>query len=577
MKKLIVVILLCILVALMAGCDAGQLAVPSQPTSPSQPEPTQPEQLCADGHAFSEETDLCNVCGMEYYAATLAFELREDGKSYALVGIGSCSRDVIRVPETYMGKPVTEIGDRALANMNFKVGDSTITEVILPDTIESIGKEAFFLCNNLRSISLPSSCLSIGSSAFSDCEKLQTVEWNEGLLSIGWAAFGGCRSLQEAILPSTVTFVDGAAFSECVSLTNIRFPDGITQLRKAVISGCASLETVRVPAGVTVIPELFAYECTSLKQVIFEGEIVEIGKSAFASCTALEVFAIPETVTHISDNAFALCTGLRNITIPEGVTCLHQNTFKGCDALQYNTYEGGLYLSVGDNPYYWLIASMHPDVKTLIIHDECKQMLERALKETDIEHITIGKSIHNISSDELSMPNLKTIQVTQGNTKYHATDNCLIETATKTLVRAGSDAVIPTDGSVKVIGSFAFAYLDGLSQVVIPNAVTQIDSGAFAYCKNLEWILIGSGVSKIGSDPLKEAKENCLVFYQGTDAQWDAIEIYGDGTGGDGYYPDLNSRLLRGVHYCYSRTEPVVEGDYWHYVDDVPTVWPRKE
>ena len=103
---------------------------------------------------------------------------------------------------------------------------------------------------------------------------------------------------------------------------------------------------------------------------------------------------------------------------------------------------------------------------------------------------------------------LTSIQVANGNTKYHSAGNCLIETASKTLLLGYKTSVIPTDGSVTSIGSSAFLVCTGLTSITIPASVTSIGSYAFSGCTGLTSITIPSGVTSIGMN----AFSNCTCL-----------------------------------------------------------------
>ena len=95
---------------------------------------------------------------------------------------------------------------------------------------------------------------------------------------------------------------------------------------------------------------------------------------------------------------------------------------------------------------------------------------------------------------------LTNITVAEGNSVYHSAENCIIETASKTLVVGCKTSIIPTDGSVTSIGNYAFRGCTGLTSVTIPDNVTSIGSSAFSRCSSLT-----------------------SITFQGTKTQWNAI------------------------------------------------------
>ncbi|MDD7701085.1 MAG: leucine-rich repeat domain-containing protein, partial [Eubacteriales bacterium] len=147
------------------------------------------------------------------------------------------------------------------------------------------------------------------------------------------------------------------------------------------------------------------------------------------------------------------------------------------------------------------------------------------------------------------------ITVDSKNKVYHASNNCLIETATKTLIAGCKTSVIPTDGSVTSIGAGAFFGCTGLTSITIPDSVTSIGDWAFYGCTGLTSITIPDSVTSIGDlafygctgltsitipDSVtsigKSAFYKCtslkFIYYTGTEAQWAKISK------GSGAIPD---------------------------------------
>lgn len=95
---------------------------------------------------------------------------------------------------------------------------------------------------------------------------------------------------------------------------------------------------------------------------------------------------------------------------------------------------------------------------------------------------------------------LESITVARGNAVYHSNGNCLIETASKTLVLGCKNSIIPADGSVKSIGELAFSGCDLLTNIKIPNCVTKIGFMAFYCCVSLTNIELPDGLTDIGAN-----------------------------------------------------------------------------
>ena len=123
----------------------------------------------------------------------------------------------------------------------------------------------------------------------------------------------------------------------------------------------------------------------------------------------------------------------------------------------------------------------------------------RFFEEGPVESIKLPKTITEISSEGFGgCPNLKHIEMAAGNPVYHSVDNCLIQTESRTLVAGCVNSVIPADGSVTVIGDYAFADCMGLTEIVIPDGITRINVCAFQQCRNLESITLPKDLLYIG-------------------------------------------------------------------------------
>lgn len=112
-----------------------------------------------------------------------------------------------------------KIGKRAFRNGQME----TIT---FPESLASIGSQAFWSCSSLLKVHLPSSLETIEFGTFGFCESLQSVVASEGLRRIEGAAFQYCKSLSTVTLPRSISYIDQSAFVECPSLKRILVPKG---------------------------------------------------------------------------------------------------------------------------------------------------------------------------------------------------------------------------------------------------------------------------------------------------------------------------------------------------------------
>ena len=129
---------------------------------------------------------------------------------------------------------------------------------------------------------------------------------------------------------------------------------------------------------------------------------------------------------------------------------------------------------------------------------------------------------------------------------------------------------------VKEISNNAFKGKESIRVIILPDTVKTIGGNAFCGCPDLEVLVIGSGVENIDHDVLINSPKCSQVFYHGTEAQWKQIEIVGKNPG-YGFSLGGNKELLEATIYFYSETPPTQPGNYWRYVDGVPTPWETQE
>ncbi len=145
--------------------------------------------------------------------------------------------------------------------------------------------------------------------------------------------------------------------------------------------------------------------------------------------------------------------------------------------------------------------SGNKNITNLMISEGITRIESRAFKNcSNIERIVIPKTVTYISDTAfIGCNNLKYIEVADGNNKFIDINNCLIDSQNKTLVLASQYASIPTDGSVTVIGNYAFANRTNLTQISMPESITKIGNYAFSDCSNLRNITLFNNITQIGS------------------------------------------------------------------------------
>lgn len=137
------------------------------------------------------------------------------------------------------------------AENDFIIEDGVLVEytgaggdIVIPDSVTSIGMAAFMDCTNLTSVIIPNSVTSIEPGAFSECESLTGVTIPNSVTSIGNGAFHGCASLTSVTIPNGITNISYETFRFCTSLTSVTLPSSVTSIMVGAFQDCASLKDV---------------------------------------------------------------------------------------------------------------------------------------------------------------------------------------------------------------------------------------------------------------------------------------------------------------------------------------------
>ena len=264
---------------------------------------------------------------------------------------------------------------------------SSLTEIVIPNSVASIGDSAFLGCIFLTEIVIPNSviCLnvnpfigwkgkleslspsfvyednilfnkdksriisfrnqkltlyvipnsvtSIGDRAFYDSRSLSNIVIPNSVTSIGDSAFEGCNSLGSLVIPNSVKNIGKGAFKWCKSLAEVVIPNSVTNIGEFAFCGCSSLADVVIPNSVTNIGKGTFANCSSLADVVIPDGVTSIGIEAFRDCSSLSSVVIPDGVTSIGDRAFCGCKSLSSVVIPDSVTCIGDYAFGGCKYL----------------------------------------------------------------------------------------------------------------------------------------------------------------------------------------------------------------------------------------------------
>ena len=226
-------------------------------------------------------------------------------------------------------------------------GGSTMTRIVIPDSVVEIGDEAFAECENLQSVVIGNGVKTIGNNAFYCCESLSNITFGESLASIGNLSFSGCNSLEEIVLPDGLITIGEQAFASCNSLKKAVIPGSVEAMGYMAFSACLALEDITIEQGVKSIGESAFYRCEALTEVVIPDGVTEIGKYAFSNCTSLKSVTIGSNVESIGEGAFN-STAIEKVYAADvgswvNITFAEETSNPLCDADEF--YVGGKLLT----------------------------------------------------------------------------------------------------------------------------------------------------------------------------------------------------------------------------------------
>ena len=289
-------------------------------------------------HAFTSDSPNGSKLTTLYYNA-INCALPDTHNSYTLV----FSRTIKTVI----------IGDKVEAIPPYAFSLTQIPEIIIPNSVISIGVNAFENCNNLTTATIGESVTHISVGAFSNNylnSKLTTLYFNaincettkfprtiknlyigDNVSQIPDNAFQDCNVLTEVYIPNSVTSIGENAFENCDSLSVLTISNSVTSIGKEAFRHCLALTELIIPESVTFIGEEAFRDCYNLSTLYFNATNCEPPQSSFWHSSPfplqLETIIIGDGITKIPDGMFNYCSGVRNIIISKTVKSIGKDAF----------------------------------------------------------------------------------------------------------------------------------------------------------------------------------------------------------------------------------------------------------
>lgn len=433
-----------------------------------------------------------------------------------------------------------------------------IKSAAIENGCKMIGGSAFFNCENLTEVVIPDSVTSIGYLPFAACSSLQYNEKN-GLQYLGnedneyLYLMGVKESLASISVENGCKVIASNALSFCRNTTEIIIPDSVVNIGSRAFYGCSSVTEIVIPAGVTSVGEYAFSDCTSLRNITVDENNTQYkdvdgnlyskdGERfiAYAVGKKDKSFAFPDGIVEFSIDQLLKSSSVTELFIPDSAVLFNSNiaggppsflsilTAPAIVATQINRYADITQLTVTSGEIIGQI-----NTKELVISDKVMYIEEGA--------------INKVSN----------ITVSEANPKYQSINGDLYTKDGKTLLRYSmkdTDGIVTLPDGVTRISVGAFRFCTKLTEVVIPASVTSIGhyafyecdclttvtfgensqlasigEGAFISCRNLTKIIIPASVTSVGAGALNGG--NRLIIYcevdslpSGWNDEWNGFE-----------------------------------------------------
>lgn len=467
---------------------------------------------CICGHSYTEilpmidhkfVNNVCSMCGHQkaFQSEGLTYELNSDGKSYSVIGIGSCTDTKIVIPSHYQGLAVTKIGDYA-----------------------------FYECKNISSIIFPDTVTEIGTGAFNFCENLTEVVLSENIVNV----------------------------NDKFGLTKNKYKD--SKINYSEYNYGLYLGTSDNPYYLLLFC-IQNYSYNASKTFVIHPDTKTIASNAF-SYTDYNRIIVPEGIKALSDECFANLMGENVIiSIPESVEFYGGNLFNRSVNVKFNCYDNGNYIGPASNPYYLFVSPISESEKSCVIHPNTEIIMSYAFsRHSSIEKVDIGKNVKIIGENAFSYcallreVNFSDSVISIGASAFSGCNSLIVIKLPDSVTDLGINVFyackslreVVFGAGINRIPEYTFSYCYALDSVNIPNNIKEIGENAFFCCTSLKSIEFGTGLKDInlyafmgsGLTSIKiknTAKkitikaplwaQSAVIYFDGTVSEWNKIGI----------------------------------------------------
>lgn len=391
----------------------------------------------------------------------------------------------------------------------------SLTEMVIPESVDSIGHSVFRGCRELKEIIIPRKINLIGDYTFANCSELEKVEFSyrtqSNKIEIQNKAFWGCKKLCEIKGKERISHIGEKAFDGCESLVNVSFSSQLCAIGAEAFSNCTGLtEADLSDCRLGILPNRIFYNCGSLESVQLPEELQEIGEGAFFNCRHLLKVSVPDNVNKIGRYAFFNCISLEYLKLPCSDVRVMDHAVSGCEKISFKAIEnipdekngfcGFVFSTITEREINFLTSyAAEENVK---VPDSVIRIGTRAFyKHRCLTKVRIPRSVTAI-----------------GDEAFETCDSLvLVDAGANAISEIGRSAFRGCTSLKRFIGKlglnriedYAFERCAELEKISIMNSLKKIGNYAFAYCTKLKIVFGGSGILSlsIGLNAFLRCKE----------------------------------------------------------------------
>jgi len=434
------------------------------------------------------------------------------------------------IPTKVNGKKITAIGDYAFAY-------KTVSNLVIPDTIETFGNGAFEKCQGITTLNLPKSVKNIGANAFLGTD-IARVTIPTTVVSIGEKAFAELKNLEYVEFEIEadnggygLQSIAQNAFEGSYAPKTLTAPMGII----SKIKDCFSfVETINVIGNDDIPAQAFSGWIPQRARAINIGEGVrKIGDMAFADCE-MTSFVLPASVTEIGVGILTYCP-IESLSVASGNARYYAKNNYIIDSYSHSIVLACKNSGEIPTSFKWVKV----DNKNAKEYD-VTSIANGAFKGVELDKITIPSNVKSIGDYAFEQSTLRTVYISSG---VESIGRSAFEGATNLAFVSVADSVKSigyaafrgtgfyaqkqaTEKGISYIGKVAYAYhgdKNSVTELEIADGTVGIAEHAFERMSNLKKITLPSSLKHIDKEAFVGCKNLTNLYFNGTDDSWKAV------------------------------------------------------